>query len=67
MKAQNNKRHYETKLAEEKQKVAAIQEVAAVLQEEFQVGLFGHIFGVDWRRFGVAENVELDCESGGVL
>ena len=38
LKAQNNKSHYETKLAEEKKKVAAIEEVAAVLQEEFQVG-----------------------------
>jgi hypothetical protein len=49
LKAQNNKRHYETKLAEEKQKVAAIEEVAAVLQEEFQVGFFGHVFEVDER------------------
>jgi len=47
LKAQNNKRHYETKLAEEKQKVAAIEEVMAILQEEFQVGYFGHVLGVD--------------------
>ena len=46
MKAQNNKSHYETKLAEEKKKVAAIEEVAAVLQEEFQVRFFGtHLWG----------------------
>ena len=49
MKAQNNKRHHETKLAEGKQKVAVIEEVAAVLQEDFQVGLFEHVFGVDER------------------
>ena len=49
LKAQNNKRRHETKLAEEKQKAAAIEEVAAVLQEDFKVGLFEHVFGVDER------------------
>ena len=28
-------------------KVAAIEELMAILQEEFQVGFFGHIFGID--------------------
>lgn len=37
LKAQNNKKHYEAKYAEEKKKVEKVEDQAKLLQEEFTV------------------------------
>lgn len=47
MKAQNDKKHWESKLAEEEDKVKKVEDAVKVLQEEFTVSLLDTALDLD--------------------